>query len=69
MKKMGILSEELLPDGKKRAIVNNDSYKYGIVTEKRNYNGNEYDMVCFNETGKKFLLDELEKILEWEKDS
>jgi hypothetical protein len=69
LKKMGILSEELLPDGKKRAIVNNDSYKYGIVTEKRNYNGNEYDMVCFNETGKKFLLDELEKILEWEKES
>jgi len=66
LKKMGILAEELLADGKKRTIVNDNSVKYGIVTEKRSYNGVEYDMVCFNETGKKFLLDELEKILEYD---
>ncbi len=66
LKKMGVLSEELLTDGKKRTIVNENSSNYGIVTEKRNYNGNEYDMVCFNDIGKKFLLDELEKILEFD---
>lgn len=66
LKKMGILAEELLADGKKSTVVNANSPKYGIVTEKRNYNGNEYDMVCFNDIGKKFLLDELEKILEYE---
>jgi hypothetical protein len=68
LKKMGILAEELLADGKKRTIVNDNSPKYGIVTEKRNYSGNEYDMVCFNDIGKKFLLDDLEKILEWNAD-
>lgn len=66
LKKMGILAEELLTDDKKRTIVNANSSKYGIVTQKRNYNGNEYDMVCFNDIGKKFLLDELEKILDYE---
>lgn len=66
LKKMGILSEELLGDGKKRTVINENSYKFGIVTEKRNYNGNEYDMVCFTDFGKKFLLDDLEKILEYE---
>ncbi len=66
LKKMGILAEELLNDGKKRTVANENSYKYGIVTEKRSYNGVEYDMVCFNDQGKKFLLDELEKILEYE---
>jgi hypothetical protein len=69
LKKMGILAEELLADGKKRTIVNESSYKYGIETEKRNYNGVEYDMVCFNDIGKKFLLDDLEKILEWNADN
>ncbi len=65
LKKMGILAEELLANGKKRTKVNDISPKYGILTEKRNYNGDEYDMVCFNDIGKKFLLDNLEKILEW----
>jgi hypothetical protein len=65
LKKMGILAEEPLADGKRRTIVNDNSPKYGIVTEKRNYSGNEYDMVCFNDIGKKFLLNDLEKILVW----
>lgn len=64
LKKMGILGEEPLENGKKRTVIKDDSYKYGIETEKRNYNGNEYDMVCFNDIGKKFLLDNLEKILQ-----
>lgn len=64
---MGILGEQPLTDGKKRTIVKEDPGKYGIATEKRNHNGNEYDMICFNDKGKKFLLDNLEKILEYEK--
>ncbi|MEN6350081.1 MAG: hypothetical protein ABFD08_11875 [Syntrophomonas sp.] len=69
LKKMGILAEEQLDDGKKRTAINENSCKYGIVTEKRSYNGNEYDMVCFNDIGKKFLLDDLEKILEYDANS
>ncbi len=64
LKKMGILGEEALPDGKKRTLLTARSYDQGVETEKRNYNGNEYEMVLFNEKGKKFLLDNLEKIME-----
>ncbi len=64
LKKMGILGEETLPDGKKRTVLSAKSSEYGIETEKRNYNGNEYEMVLFNEAGKKYLLDNLEKIME-----
>jgi hypothetical protein len=67
LKKMGILGEQPLADGKKRTVVKEEPEKYGIETEKRNYNGTEYDMVCFNDKGKKFLLDNLEKILEYDK--
>lgn len=62
LKKMGILSEESLEDGKKRTIVNDNSKNYGIETVRKNYNGVEYDMVCFNDMGKQFLLDHLEEI-------
>ncbi|HET6418982.1 MAG TPA: hypothetical protein VFG19_02430 [Geobacteraceae bacterium] len=64
LKKMGILGEEALPDGKKRTVLTARSYDHGVETEKRNYNGNEYEMVLFNEKGKKFLLDNLETIME-----
>ncbi len=64
LKKMGILGEEVLPDGKKRTVLTAKSLEYGLESEKRNYNGNEYEMVLFNEKGKKFLLDNLEKMLE-----
>ena len=67
LKKMEILGEQPLEGGKKRTVITEESHKYGIETEKRNYNGNEYDMVCFNDKGKKFLLDNLEKILEYDK--
>ncbi|HCF50851.1 MAG TPA: hypothetical protein DER60_11250 [Syntrophomonas sp.] len=62
LKQMGILSEELLEDGKKRTKINENSHQYGIETMRKNYNGVEYDMVCFNDAGKQFLLDHLEEI-------
>ena len=66
LKKMGILSEEITQEGKKRTIVNDKSSNYGIETEKRSFNGNEYDMILFNEKGKKFLLENLESIMSYE---
>ena len=62
LKKMGILSEEILEDGRKRTTVNDNSKQYGIETVRKIYNGVEYDMVCFNDIGKRFLLDLLEEI-------
>ena len=63
LKKMGLLSEVIIEDGKKRTTINDKSNDYGFELEKRNYNGNEYDMVVINDIGKKFLLDNLEDIL------
>lgn len=64
LKKMGILGEVALPGGKNKTALTGKSLEHGIETENRNYNGNEYEMVLFNETGKKFLLENLEQIME-----
>ncbi|ATW26628.1 hypothetical protein [Candidatus Formimonas warabiya] len=63
LKKMGILGEEKLENGNTRTVTNDQSHEYGMETEKRNYNGNEYEMVVFNDRGKRFLLENLEKIM------
>ena len=60
---MGILSEAETTDGKKRMTITDKSSQYGILSETRTYNNNEYEMVVFNEQGKKFLLDNLEDIV------
>lgn len=66
LKMMGILSEESMENGKTRTIINEKSRDYGIVTEKRNYQGNEFDMILFNAEGKKYLLQNLEAIMSFE---
>lgn len=66
LKKMGILTEQPGEKGKTRTAINAKSKDYGIEMEKRSFQGNEYEMVLFNETGKKFLLDNLEMIMKEE---
>lgn len=63
LKRIGLLDDQLLADGKKRTALNARSAEHGIETEKRNFNGSEYDMILFNDDGKRYLLDNLEKIL------
>lgn len=63
LKKIGILGETVLEDGKKRTALTERSGEHGIECEKRTFNGNEYEMILFNDTGKKYLLDNLEKIM------
>ncbi|WAM36266.1 hypothetical protein [Caldicellulosiruptor acetigenus] len=65
LKKMGILSEIKLPDGKTKTVMNENSQKYGIEVEKRTYKDIEYEVIVFNEKGKKFLLENLEKIMSY----
>lgn len=60
---MGILSEEVNPEGKKRTILPPESMKYGISTELVNYNGGEYEKIVFDSNGVGFLLENLEKIM------
>jgi hypothetical protein len=68
LKKMGILTEKILEDGKTRTIAAGKSSDYGIDMEMRSFNGREYEMVVFNEKGQKFLLDNLEKIMTYQKE-
>lgn len=63
LKKFGILSEEDTEDGRKRTVINANSAKYGIESEKRTYNGVEYDAVVINDNGKKYILDNIEAIM------
>lgn len=64
LKKIGILSEVLNPaTGKMRTITNSNSEKYGLTMVKQSYNGVEYDKVVMNDNGKKYLLDNIEKIM------
>lgn len=65
LKKTGILGEEKGESGKPRTVLTEKSGKYGIETERRTANGKDYDAVVFNEKGKKFLLDNLEKIMDY----
>jgi hypothetical protein len=66
LKKMGLLSEHKNEHGKTRTVINEKSKDYGMEIEKRNYNGNEYEMVVFNDTGKRFILDNIDMIMNYE---
>ncbi len=63
LKKINVLSEEILEEGKKRTVTNEHSLGMGFETEKREKNGNEYDMVVINKEGKAYLLENLEEIM------
>lgn len=63
LKKLNVLSEEILDGGKKRTVTNEYSLKMGFEKEKREKNGNEYEMVLINNEGKSYLLENLEEIM------
>ena len=55
LKKIGILDEEIA-DNKKKSVTNGDSVDYGISVEERNFYGDYYKKIVFNENGVFFLL-------------
>lgn len=63
LKKLGVLSEEQLEDGKTKTVTNEKSAGYGFELERKKYNGVEYDMVLINNEGKRYLLENLESIM------
>jgi hypothetical protein len=65
LKKIGILSEEKTDDGRKRTITNEKSEGYGIFSKVRYFDNRQYEQVVFNDIGKKFILDNLERILNY----
>ena len=60
---MGILSEVVNEEGKKRTTTNDKSHLYGFHLEKRNYNGREYEAVVIDDKGKQFILDNIKDIM------
>ena len=44
-------------------MTNSKSKDYGFETVTKSFNGNEYDMVVMNDTGKRYLLEHLEEIM------
>lgn len=66
LKKMGILTDKIIENGKTRTVINPNSAKYGLEMENRKYNGMEYEMVVINDQGKKYLLDNIETIMKSE---
>jgi hypothetical protein len=68
LKRMGILTEVENNDGKRRTTINEISQNYGFSEVKRSYEGREYMQVVANDMGKKFILDNIEEIMEKDKD-
>lgn len=66
LKALGILSEEMNDEGKRMTVINATSEGYGIESIPRTFNNREFQQVVYNETGKKFLLDNIEKIMSYE---
>jgi hypothetical protein len=64
LKKLGIMGEEKTQDGHTRTITNNKSIEYGFESKRRSFNGSEYDQVLINDDGKKFLLDNIEMLMQ-----
>lgn len=64
LKYLGILGEEKSHDGKMRTITNEKSKEYGFESEKRSYNGIDYNKVVINDYGKKYLLENIEFLMQ-----
>lgn len=63
LKELGVLAEVVDQDGKKRTTITANSAQYGISSEQRIHNSTEYEAVLYDESGKLFLLNNLEQIL------
>jgi hypothetical protein len=66
LKLLGILSEATDDEGKTRTVTNEKSEGYGIEFVSKVYNNREYQQVVFNDIGKKFLLHNIEKLMNYE---
>lgn len=63
LKQNGVLSETTNEEGKIVTTTNPNSCQYGFETEHRSKNGREFEMILINAAGKKYLLDNIEKLI------
>ncbi|MDO9578541.1 MAG: hypothetical protein Q7J16_11705 [Candidatus Cloacimonadales bacterium] len=62
LKNLGILGEEKTEKGS-RTVTNENSAEFGLIMEKREFEGREYEQVMITDKGKKYLLENLIHIL------
>ena len=62
LKKLGILSEKKT-EKNKITVTNHNSEEFGFVTERKIFNGREYEQVTMNDKGKSYLLKNLIDLL------
>lgn len=63
LKLMGILSESKNEEGKAVTTTNEKSHQYGFEMEHRSKNGRDFDMILINNAGKKYLIDNIDRIM------
>jgi hypothetical protein len=64
LKKMGML-QDIEEGGKHRTAMNDRSSEYGIETVMADFNGRTYEKIVFNDTGKRYLLEHLQEIMDF----
>lgn len=66
LKSLGILTEEVNEEGRTRSRVTDKANNYGILEIDREYNGQPYKQIVFDNDGKEFLRRNLLKLLDIE---
>lgn len=60
-----LLGEKIGEGNRKSKVVNEYSASVGIISEQRNFNGQEYTAVLYTPEAQKFLLDNLDEIVSY----
>lgn len=68
LKKKGILGEKTTSKGGTRTVANENSINYGFETETRTYGNKTYDIILLNDDGKRYLLDNLQSIMDYKEE-
>ena len=68
LKKMGILKNNKLADGKNETRITEEGTRLGILEEEVEYTDRNYFRISYTEKGKQFLLNHLIEILDYSED-
>ncbi|MFJ8236447.1 hypothetical protein ACIQ34_11945 [Ureibacillus sp. NPDC094379] len=65
LKELGILSETVDEEGRRKTIINDQSEGYGIESVAKSFNGKPYQQIVFNDIGKEFLLNNIRELMSY----
>jgi hypothetical protein len=66
LKTRGILTDKVTEDNKRQTVTNEKSAEYGFEMTTRTYEGKQYEQLVMNDTGKRFLMEHLEELMNQE---